>query len=37
MTRQFVKLNENATIPKRATEHSAGYDISASETVTIQP
>ncbi|WP_312681948.1 dUTP diphosphatase [Lactococcus taiwanensis] len=37
MKRQFVKLNKNATIPERATEHSAGYDISASETVTIQP
>ncbi|MCT4416417.1 aminotransferase, partial [Lactococcus cremoris] len=37
MTRGFKKLNENATIPERATEHSAGYDISASETVTIQP
>lgn len=37
MTRQFKKLNENATIPERATKHSAGYDISASETVTIQP
>ncbi|MCT4464131.1 aminotransferase, partial [Lactococcus cremoris] len=28
MTRGFKKLNENATIPERATEHSAGYDIS---------
>ena len=37
MKRQFVKLNKNATIPERATKHSAGYDISASETVTIQP
>ncbi|MGW1143019.1 hypothetical protein, partial [Streptomyces zhihengii] len=37
MTRGFKKINENATIPERATEHSAGYDISASETVTIQP
>ena len=37
MTRKFKKLNENATIPERATKHSAGYDISASETVTIQP
>ena len=37
MKRQFVKLNGNATIPERATKHSAGYDISASETVTIQP
>ncbi|MEQ7202157.1 dUTP diphosphatase [Lactococcus lactis] len=37
MKRQFVKLNKNATVPERATKHSAGYDISASETVTIQP
>ncbi len=37
MTREFKKLNENATIPERATKHSAGYDIAASETVTIQP
>lgn len=37
MTRKFKKLDGNATIPERATEHSAGYDISASETVTIQP
>ncbi|MCT0504375.1 aminotransferase, partial [Lactococcus cremoris] len=26
MTRGFKKLNENATIPERATKHSAGYD-----------
>ena len=37
MTRKFKKLDGNATIPERATEHSAGYDISSSETVTIQP
>lgn len=37
MTRKFKKLDGNATLPERATEHSAGYDISASETVTIQP
>ncbi|KKW72762.1 dUTP diphosphatase, dut [Lactococcus cremoris] len=37
MKRQFKKLDGNATIPERATEGSAGYDISASETVTIQP
>ena len=37
MTRGFKKLDGNATIPERATEHSAGYDISSSETVTIQP
>ena len=34
MTRGFKKLDGNATIPERATKHSAGYDISASETVT---
>ena len=27
MTRGFKKLNENATIPERATEHSAGYQM----------
>ena len=37
MTRGFKKLDENAMIPERSTEHSAGYDISASETVTIEP
>ena len=37
MKRGFKKLDGNATIPERATKHSAGYDISASETVTIQP
>ena len=37
MKRQFKKLDGNVTIPERATKHSAGYDISASETVTIQP
>lgn len=37
MKRQFVKLNGNATKPERATKHSAGYDIAASEEVTIQP
>ena len=37
MKRGFKKLDGNATIPERATEHSAGYDISSSETVTIQP
>ncbi|MDM5145843.1 hypothetical protein ICE98_02978 [Lactococcus lactis] len=31
MKREFKKLNENATIPERATKHSAGYDISASK------
>lgn len=37
MKRQFKKLTDNATMPERATKGSAGYDISASETVTIQP
>ena len=35
MKRGFKKLDGNATIPERATKHSAGYDISASETVTL--
>lgn len=35
--RYFKKLNDNATMPERATKGSAGYDIAASETVTIQP
>lgn len=37
MKRNFKKLTDNATMPERATKGSAGYDISASETVTIQP
>lgn len=37
MKRYFKKLNDTATLPERATQHSAGYDIAASETVTIQP
>ncbi len=37
MKRHFKKLTNNATMPERATKGSAGYDISASETVTIQP
>lgn len=38
MTRQFVKRGDSkATIPKRATKGSAGYDIAASEEVIIQP
>lgn len=37
MKRHFKKLTDNATMPERATKGSAGYDISASETVTIQP
>ena len=37
MTRRFKQLTDTATMPERATKGSAGYDISASETVTIQP
>lgn len=37
MKRYFKKLSDSATMPERATKGSAGYDISASETVTIQP
>ncbi|MCT0038705.1 aminotransferase, partial [Lactococcus lactis subsp. lactis] len=37
MKRKFLKLNTQAIKPERATKHSAGYDISSSETVTIQP
>lgn len=37
MNRYFKKLSNSASIPERATKGSAGYDISASETVTIQP
>lgn len=37
MKRYFKKLSDSATMPERATKGSAGYDISASETVIIQP
>lgn len=37
MTRGFKKLTNEATLPARATKGSAGYDISASQSVTIQP
>lgn len=37
MTRKFKKIDDNAILPVRASKGSAGYDISASETVTIQP
>lgn len=37
MTRRFKKLTNEAILPERATKGSAGYDISASETVTLQP
>ena len=35
--RRFKKLTDKAILPERATKGSAGYDISASESVTIQP
>lgn len=37
MKRGFIKLTDKAILPERATKGSAGYDISASETVTLQP
>ena len=37
MKRHFKKLTDNATMPERATKGSAGYDISSSEAITIQP
>ncbi|MGM9985672.1 MAG: dUTP diphosphatase [Bacillaceae bacterium] len=37
MTRKFHKLTEEAILPKRQTKRSAGYDLAASTTVTIQP
>lgn len=37
MKRRFKKLTDKAILPERATKGSAGYDISASETVTLQP
>lgn len=35
--RRFKKLTDKAILPERATKGSAGYDISASQSVTIQP
>lgn len=35
--RRFKKLTNEAILPERATKGSAGYDISASQSVTIQP
>ena len=32
MTRGFKKLNENATIPERATEHSKASTLPSSST-----
>lgn len=37
MTRQFILTTKDATKPTRATSGSAGYDIAASEAVTILP
>jgi dUTP pyrophosphatase len=37
MKRGFIKLTDKAVLPERATKGSAGYDISASETIIIQP
>ncbi len=37
MTRSFKKLTNEAILPERATKGSAGYDISASQAVTIEP
>ena len=34
---KWVKLRDDAIIPTRATEHSAGYDFYAAETVRILP
>lgn len=34
---KWVKLRDDAIIPTRATEHSAGYDFYAAETVRIMP
>jgi dUTP pyrophosphatase len=33
----WIKLNENAILPTRATTGSAGYDIFAAETVRLLP
>ena len=35
--RRFKKLTNEAILPERATKGSAGYDISASESVIIEP
>ena len=34
---KWKKLHEKAIIPKRATEHAAGYDFYALESVRIMP
>lgn len=33
----FIKLKEDAILPKRATRSSSGYDVYANETITIEP
>lgn len=35
--RFFLNVEEGAILPKRATNHSAGYDMYANEDVVIQP
>lgn len=37
MTPKFIKLDDKATIPTRATKSSAGYDLTSMESVTILP
>lgn len=34
---KFIKLTEDAILPERKTENSAGYDFCANETVRIYP
>ncbi len=34
---QFVRHSHDATMPKRATKYSAGYDLCTSESGVIQP
>ena len=29
--------NENLELPRRATKHAAGYDLSVAENITIKP
>lgn len=36
-TLEIKLLSDNATTPKRADDHSAGYDIYAAETVILEP
>ncbi len=37
MKLRFKFLNENAKLPQRATEQSAGYDLSSCEEITVRP